>query len=85
MKRIIISLLTLIIFANSAFCIEDIRKVYLSEAIEAALKNNLDLQAAEIEVNIAKNNIKSANRLQNPSIDAFYFLGAAGASEPKQI
>ena len=65
--------------------IEDVKKVYLNEAINAALENNLDLQAAQLEVNIAKNNIKAANRLQNPSVDAFYFLGAAGASEPKQI
>ena len=62
-----------------------IKKVYLNEAIDAALKNNIDLQAAKIERNIAKNNIKSANRLQNPSFDAFYFMGAAGNNEPKQL
>ena len=61
------------------------RKVYLNEAIDAALKNNIDLQAAKLERNIAKNNIKSANRLQNPSFDAFYFMGAAGNNEPKQL
>ena len=62
-----------------------IKKVYLNEAIDAALENNIDLQAAKIERNIAKNNIKTANRLQNPSFDAFYFMGAAGNNEPKQL
>ena len=62
-----------------------IKKVYLDEAIVAALENNIDLQAAKLERNIAKNNIKSANRLQNPSFDAFYFMGAVGNNEPKQL
>ena len=62
-----------------------IKKVYLNEAIDAALKNNIDLQAARLERNIAKNNIKTANRLQNPSFDAFYFMGASGNNEPKQL
>ena len=67
------------------FAVQDVKKVYLNQAIDAALENNIDLQAAKLERNIAKNNIKTANRLQNPSFDAFYFLGAAGISEPKQL
>ena len=67
------------------FAVQDVKKVYLNQAIDAALENNIDLQAAKLERNIAKNNIKTANRLQNPTFDAFYFLGAAGNSEPKQL
>ncbi len=67
------------------FAVQDVKKVYLNQAIDAALENNIDLQAAKLERNIAKNNIKTASRLQNPSFDAFYFLGAAGNSEPKQL
>ena len=67
------------------FAVQDVKKVYLNQAIDAALENNIDLQAAKLERNIAKNNIKTANRLQNPSFDAFHFLGAAGNSEPKQL
>ena len=67
------------------FAVQDVKKVYLNQAIDAALENNIDLQAAKLERNIAKNNTKTANRLQNPSFDAFYFLGAAGNSEPKQL
>ena len=65
--------------------IENVKKVYLNEAINAAIQNNIDLQAARFEINIAQNNIRTANRLQNPSIDAFYYLGASGRSEPRQL
>ncbi len=85
MKRNLLVFLLILFFQNISFAVDNIQKVYLNEAIQAALKNNIDLQAAEINVNIAKNNIKSANRLQNPSFDAFYFMGAAGNSEPKQL
>lgn len=83
MKKIIIILIVLL-FQNAVFAIEDIVKVNLDEAIDVALENNIDLKAAQLNIQIAKNNTKSANRLQNPSIDGFYFLGAAGWSEPKQ-
>lgn len=86
MRRLalIFFVLTFLIPASS-FGIENVKKVYLNEAINAALKNNIDLKAAKIEINIAKNNIKTANRLQNPSFDAFYFMGAAGNTEPRQL
>lgn len=69
----------------ASFGIEDVKKVYLQEAINVAVENNIDLQAAKLEINIAKNNIKSANRLQNPSIETLYYAGAAPWSEPRQI
>lgn len=85
LKRFFITIIALFCFINISFGIEDVRKVYLNEAINAALKNNIDLQVAQIELNIAKNNIKSANRLQNPSFDAYYFMGASGRTEPRQL
>ena len=88
MKKLLIVLLIIFTCPIAVSGIEDVKpvkKVYLNEAVDAALKNNIDLKAAQIEVEIAKNNIKSANRLQNPSVDAFYFLGASGRSEPRQI
>lgn len=75
----------MLIISSGVSAVEDNeKKVYLNQAIEAALENNIDLQAAKLEKNIAKNNVKTANRLQNPSIDTFYFMGAAGNNEPKQ-
>ena len=83
MRKFLILFFVFIFFQNPSFCIE--KKVYLNEAIDAALKNNLDLQAAGINVSIAKNEIKKANRLQNPSVDFYSFIGASGNSEPKQV
>ena len=85
MKKLLIIFILFIFITPFSIASDNIQKVYLDEAIKAALKNNIDLQAAEIDVNIAKNNIKTANRLQNPEFDAFYFMGAAGNSEPKQL
>ncbi len=85
MKKLIWLFILFLSLQCYALADENIKKVYLDEAIDAALKNNLDLKSAQIEINIAKNNIKSANRLQNPSLDAFYFMGGAGRSEPKQL
>jgi len=83
MKKIIIILIALLI-QSAAFAIEDTIKVNLDEAIEVALENNIDLKAAQLNIQIAKNDTKAANRLKNPSIDGFYFLGTAGWNEPKQ-
>ena len=85
MKKLLSVLIFLMLMQPKLFAVQDVKKVYLNQAIDAALENNIDLQAAKLERNIAKNNIKTANRLQNPSFDAFYFLGAAGNSEPKQL
>ena len=73
MKKILIILL-MFLCQSATFAIEDVKKVDLEEAMNSAIKNNIDLQAAQIDITIAKNNIKAANRLQNPSFDAFYNL-----------
>lgn len=85
MKKILSLVLLFSFIQPTAFSIEDIQKVYLKDAIDAALKNNIDLQAAKIDIDIAKNNIKSANRIQNPSFDVFYNFGASGWTEPRQL
>lgn len=85
MKKILLTFLSILLIQSASFGIEDVKKVYLQEAISAAIKNNIDLQAAKLEIEIAKNNIKAANRLQNPSFEAFYFVGASGWSEPRQL
>ena len=85
MKRLFLAVIFVLMLQPLIYAETTIKKVYLNEAIDAALKNNIDLQAARLERNIAKNNIKTANRLQNPSFDAFYFMGASGNNEPKQL
>ena len=85
MKKLIYIIFILIYFSGTSFGIEDVKKVYLNEAIKTAIDNNIDLKSAKLDIDIAKNNIKSANRLQNPSFDAFYYAGASAWSEAGQL
>ena len=85
MKRLFLLLIGLVFYPLTAFGIEDKIIVDMEGAMNVALSNNIDLKSAKINIDIAKNNIKSANRLQNPSIDSFYFFGKAGNNEPRQI
>lgn len=54
MKRILASLLLCIVIQPLSFGIDDIKKVYLQGAIDAAVENNLDLQATKLDIDIAK-------------------------------
>lgn len=63
----------------------EIKKIELDDAIQLSLSNNLDLQSARIEVELAKNTVGIANRLKNPEINFFYNLGRAGRSEPNML
>ncbi len=85
MKKILLIILTYILFLPSSFAIEETNKVNLQQAINIAVENNIDLQSSKLNIDIAKNEIKAANRLNNPNINTFYNLGAAGWSEPQQI
>ena len=85
MKKILLIILTLIFTSQITFAIEDVKKIDLKEAIEIAKVNNLDIQASKINIDIAKNEIKKADRFQNPDIDVFYNFGKAGKGNPQQI
>ena len=63
----------------------EIKKIELDDAIQLSLSNNLDLQSARIEVELAKNGVGIANRLKNPEINFFYNFGRAGRSEPQML
>ena len=64
---------------------EEIKPISLNEAIQIALENNLDYKSGKLNIDIAKNNIKSANRLQNPGIYTFWNFGKSGHGNPQQI
>lgn len=57
-------------------------KISLQEAIDYALAHNPDIRSARIDVNIAKNDIKVANRLKNPYIQYFFNSGKASTDNP---
>ena len=83
MKRFLI-LFCLLFCISNVFASEN-KKVYLNEAIDVALKNNIDISVSKIGIEISKNKIKQATRFQNPAIDYYYFMGNSASSEPKQL
>ena len=60
-------------------------KLNIHEAIELALEKNVDLNQIRKDYEIAKNNIKIANRLQNPSFEMDYGIGNTNKGNPQQI
>lgn len=85
MRNLVYIVLIFILSIGTSFGIEDVKRVCLQEAIKTAIENNIDLKSAKINIDIAKNDIKAASRFQNPSLEAFYYAGAAGWSEPRQL
>lgn len=82
MKKFFITLLILIV-GHVCFAENSVQKINLSEAVNLAIKNNIDFQANKLDTEIAKNNIKVANKLQNPDFDIFYNFGSAGKGNPQ--
>ena len=78
------TLLALFLCANSAFCAQP-RKITLQQAIDIAVQNNIDYKAAQIDVEIAKNNIKSANKLQPTEINTFFNIGSIARGNPQML
>ncbi len=85
MKKFFTTLFLLVFVILPVYSIEDCRQINLQEALDIAVENNIDLKAAKINIDIAKNRVKSAGRFQNPELNAFYSIGTAGRSEPQQI
>lgn len=61
------------------------QKISLPEAINYALSHNLNIKGERLNVDIAKHNIKKANRLQNPYILSFFNTGKAATDNPNTI
>ena len=84
MKRFLV-LVLLILVGNSAFAIQEVKKISLKEALEIAVQNNIDYKSSKINENIAQNNIKISNRLQNPELNTFYNIGDIGRGNPQTL
>ena len=84
LKKITLVVLFLIT-ASYSYAIVDVSKITIKEAVEIAIKNNLDIQSSRLNIDIESNNIKAANRLQNPSLGTFFNMGQAGKGNPQQI
>ncbi len=64
---------------------QETKKITLQEAIDLALKNNLDFKSTQLDLEIQKNKIKIANKLQNPDFGSYLNHGTAGRGNPQQI
>lgn len=85
MKRLIITLFLNICLVSASYAVDIPEKITLPQALDLAVQNNIDYKSAKIDVDIAKNKIKEANRLQNPDFNIFYNFGSAGRGNPQQI
>lgn len=85
MKKILFFIFLAIVFAQQYCYAENLKQIDLKTAIEIAQKNNLDIKASKIDVGIAKNDIKVANKLQNPAVQTFFNFGEAGRGNPNQV
>jgi len=61
------------------------QKLSMQEAIDYALKNSLDIKVSRLDVNKAKNDIKTANRLKNPYLVSFFNFGRAATDNPNSV
>ena len=80
-----ILLIFILLFFNSVCFSAETEKIDLKTAVDIALKNNLDITSAEKDLEIAKNDIKAANRLPNPAIKSFWNFGTACLGNPNQV
>lgn len=60
-------------------------KISLPEAIDYALTHNLDIQGNRLNTDIARNNVKVANRLRNPYFMSYFNLGKAATDNPNYM
>lgn len=85
MKKLLTLFLIYISICPVSFAVQDLKKITLTEALNIAVENNIDFKAKKLDTAIAKNNIKAANRLQNPDFNVFYNFGKSGSGNPQQI
>lgn len=57
-------------------------KITLPNAINFALTHNFDIQGNRLNIDISKNDIKSANRLKNPYLISYANFGTAATDNP---
>lgn len=82
MRALFVLFLMILLTSQSCFAVQ---KLNLSEAINLAIEKNHDLAQSRKNIEIAKNNIKIANRLQNPQLETSFLLGRTAQGNPNQI
>ncbi len=83
--KVLLTTFILFVFSASSLALEDIKQITLDEALKIAIQNSIELESQELNVEIAKNEIKASNRLQNPSLNTYWNMGDAGKGNPHSI
>ena len=83
MKKLIILLLTFICVSLPSNAV--VERISLDEAVDIALKNNLELQARMKDLEIAKQDIKAANALKNPEFQSNFLFGKVTRGNSSQF
>ncbi len=84
-KRIFTLILSFMLLGSFIPARADIIGLTLDEAIDMALTYNLDLQAKRKELGVAKEDIKIANRLQNPRVVGNFLIGQVRLGNSSQV
>ncbi len=85
--RYLIIFLTIFFVQHQCFALTDNQsgRLNLNEAVELAIEKNVDLQKSRKDIEIAKNNIDVANRLQNPRIETMFLIGRTSLGNPQAM
>jgi len=65
--------------------IPTLKKITLPQAIDYALKNNLNIRSTRMDIEKGKNDIKTAGRFQNPYVNLFMNGGKAAMDNPDNV
>ncbi len=82
MKKI---LLLLFFLSSNVFAIVEDKSISLVQAIDLALNTNPQIKILNLDIETSKNDIKIANKLQNPSIGTFQNIGSVAKGNPQQL
>lgn len=83
MKKILITILSLIIFTPTAF--SEVVHISLDEAVNLALEKNLDLKSKRKKAEELKQDIKIANALKNPQFQSNFLIGKVTRGNSSQF
>lgn len=94
MKRFLLTLFLIIAASLSAFAVDskqlahsedDKYKIKLQEAMDMALKGNIELQEQRKNLGISQNDIKIANALKNPQFQSNLLMGRIARGNSSQV
>ena len=85
MKKILSLLALFFITTTSVDALQEFKKISFDEAINHALQTNPQIKMSKIDVEISKNNIKTASKFLNPNIGTFQNIGKVATGNPQQI